>query len=84
VCTNQLCSSHAEQLWVWNYEGDRLYYDPGEMLRFQVVDEEWHDQTPLGPNQTADTAAKIPYKIKGNIAGEGLGPCFWWDTQEQE
>ncbi|GJC99610.1 RNA polymerase III subunit Rpc25 [Colletotrichum higginsianum] len=38
-------------LWIWNIEGDRLFYDNHEMVRFQVIDEEWHDQTPAGPSQ---------------------------------
>ncbi|KAM0454075.1 hypothetical protein ACHAPV_005779 [Trichoderma viride] len=49
------------------------------MVRFQVIDEEWHDQTPAGPTAAEDTPAKTPYKIKGSMAAEGLGVCLWWD-----
>lgn len=50
------------------------------MVRFQVIDEEWHDQTPAGPTpQGEEPALKAPYKIKGSMAREGLGVCLWWD-----
>ncbi|KAL2114440.1 hypothetical protein VUR80DRAFT_7128 [Thermomyces stellatus] len=72
--------NHSEQLWIWNLEGDRLFYDNHEMVRFQVIDEEWHDQTPVGPQQNVEeNPPKAPYKIKGSMAKEGLGVCLWWD-----
>lgn len=49
------------------------------MVRFQVIDEEWHDQTPVGPTQAEDAPLKTPYRIKGSMAREGLGVCLWWD-----
>ena len=76
------CSSHNEQLWIWNYEDDRLFYDNHEIVRFQVVDEEWHDQTPMGPAQAEAVTMKTAYKIKGSMAREGLGICLWWDGVE--
>jgi DNA-directed RNA polymerase III subunit RPC8 len=73
-------SNVSEQLWVWNLdENERLYYDNHEMVRFQVIDEEWHDQTPAGPTQAEDAALKTPYKLKGSMAADGLGVCLWWD-----
>lgn len=57
-------------------------YDNNEMVRFQVTDEEWHDQTPKGPGQGED-AIKTPYKIRGSMAKEGLGVCLWWDQAEE-
>lgn len=72
-------SNHSEQIWIWNFDEERLFYDNHEMVRFQVIDEEWHDQTPAGPTQAEDTPAKTPYKIKGSMAAEGLGVCLWWD-----
>ncbi|KAJ6444829.1 Signal peptidase complex subunit 2 [Purpureocillium lavendulum] len=59
--------NHGEQLWIWNLEDSRLFYDNHEMVRFQVIDEEWHDQTPAGPSQGDDAPAKSPYKIKGSM-----------------
>lgn len=73
-------SSHGQQQWVWPQpDGDpSLVFDKNEIVRVQVIDEEWHDQTPKGPNQSEDTI-KTPYTIKGSMAREGLGMCFWWD-----
>ena len=72
-------SNHSEQLWIWNVEDSRLFYDNHEMVRFQVLDEEWHDQTPAGPSQGEDAPAKSPYRIKGSMVRDGLGVCLWWD-----
>uniref|UniRef100_A0A098DVR2 DNA-directed RNA polymerase subunit n=1 Tax=Gibberella zeae (strain ATCC MYA-4620 / CBS 123657 / FGSC 9075 / NRRL 31084 / PH-1) TaxID=229533 RepID=A0A098DVR2_GIBZE len=71
--------NHSEQLWIWNLEEDRLFYDNHEMVRFQVIDEEWHDQAPAGPTQPEDSPLKTPYRIKASMAAEGLGVCLWWD-----
>lgn len=60
-------------------EGAQLFYDNHEMVRFQVLEEEWHDQTPAGPTQAEDVVAKTPYKIKGTMAAGGLGCCIWWE-----
>ncbi|KAF4506498.1 hypothetical protein G6O67_006578 [Ophiocordyceps sinensis] len=70
---------HNEQLWIWNLDDQQLYYDVHETVRFQVVEEEWYDQTPTGPLQAEDAPAKTPYRIKGSMANEGLGVCIWWD-----
>ncbi|PHH62383.1 hypothetical protein CDD81_7179 [Ophiocordyceps australis] len=72
--------SHNDQLWIWNMEDTRLFFDLHEIVRFQVIDEEWHDQTPTGPSQADDSPAKTPYRIKATMAGDGLGPCLWWDS----
>ncbi|KAH8708123.1 DNA-directed RNA polymerase III subunit RPC8 [Beauveria bassiana] len=73
--------NHSEQLWIWNIdEEERLFYDTHEMVRLQVVDEEWHDQTPIGPTQAEDSPIKTPYRIKGSMFKEGLGVCLWWDS----
>ncbi len=74
-------SNHSEQLWIWNLdEEERLFYDTHEMVRLQVIDEDWHDQTPIGPTQAEDSPIKTPYRIKGSMAKEGLGVCLWWDS----
>ena len=73
-------SNHSEQLWVWNFDGERLFYDTSETVRFQIVDEEWHDQTPAGPTQVEEGQLKAPYRIKGSMVREGLGVCLWWDN----
>ncbi|CRK42989.1 hypothetical protein BN1723_019098, partial [Verticillium longisporum] len=61
-----------------------LFYDIHEMVRFQVIDEEWHDQAPLGPSQSEEEVLPTPYKIKGSMAMDGLGVCLWWDGEGNE
>ncbi|KAL1927233.1 hypothetical protein VTP01DRAFT_3862 [Rhizomucor pusillus] len=36
----------AEQLWVWNYEGEKLFMDIDEPIRFRVLREVFTDKTP--------------------------------------
>ncbi|KAH7359441.1 RNA polymerase III subunit Rpc25 [Plectosphaerella cucumerina] len=79
--------NHTDELWIWNCDEEtRLFYDTHEMVSFQVIGEEWTDQTPAGPNQTAEEAdaLPVPYKITGSMAMPGLGVCLWWDGQEGE
>ncbi|KAI9485093.1 DNA-directed RNA polymerase III subunit RPC8-like protein [Zychaea mexicana] len=42
----------AEQVWVWNYEGEKMYMDIEEPIRIRVLREVFTDKTP-----TADMAA---------------------------
>ncbi|KAJ5180429.1 DNA-directed rna polymerase III 25 kd polypeptide, partial [Penicillium capsulatum] len=69
---------YAEQVWVWDTEdGSCLYYDVGEIIRFRVETEEWHDQIPNAPD-TDELAIdrKAPYSIivsaTGFISGRSL------------
>ncbi|KAI0387328.1 RNA polymerase III subunit Rpc25-domain-containing protein [Hypomontagnella monticulosa] len=74
---------HNEKAWTWIFdpEGDPMWYDKNEMVRFQVVDEVWQDQTPESAEQEAvDKAKKVsPYRVKGTMMKEGLGVCLWWE-----
>lgn len=59
-----------------------MYYDIHEMVRFQVVSEDWHDQTPTGPLGVSDEPEGrtiAPYRITASMKGSGLGCCLWWD-----
>jgi DNA-directed RNA polymerase III subunit RPC8 len=59
-----------------------MYYDTHEMVRFRVIAEDWHDQTPSGPVGPGDeptVSAKAPYRITGSMKDSGLGCCLWWD-----
>jgi DNA-directed RNA polymerase III subunit RPC8 len=58
-----------------------MHYDKNEMVRFQVIDENWNDQAPeSGEEEAIERAKKIsPYTIKGTMMKEGLGVCLWWD-----
>lgn len=60
-----------------------MYYDIHEIVRFQVLTEEWHDQTPTGPmglNEEEADGRPIPaYRITGSMKASGLGCSLWWD-----
>ncbi|KAI1467479.1 RNA polymerase III subunit Rpc25-domain-containing protein [Daldinia caldariorum] len=75
--------NHNEKAWTWIYDpdGDPMWYDKNEMVRLQVIEEEWHDQTPESAEEEAvDKAKKLsPYRIKGTMMKEGLGVCLWWE-----
>jgi DNA-directed RNA polymerase III subunit RPC8 len=57
------------------------------MVRFKVIAEEWHDQTPSKPVEVVEateeapkpTNSKPPYRITGSMNGPGLGCCLWWE-----
>lgn len=59
-------SDYADQVWIWeNEDGSTFYFDIGEVVRFRVEIEEWHDQIPNAPD-LGDAAAierKPPYSI---------------------
>jgi DNA-directed RNA polymerase III subunit RPC8 len=76
-------SSYARKSWIWNWDDDQLAYETNDHVRFEVADEEWHDQTPKGPNQSEDTN-KTPYRIRGSMVKEGLGMINWWDLEGDE
>ncbi|KAL2178490.1 RNA polymerase III subunit Rpc25-domain-containing protein [Thermothelomyces heterothallicus CBS 202.75] len=77
----------ADNLWIWKEEDQVMYFDDNEMVRFRVIAEEWHDQTPSKPVEDVDaseeapapTNTKPPYRITGSMAGPGLGCCLWWE-----
>ncbi|KAA8642226.1 hypothetical protein EYZ11_009007 [Aspergillus tanneri] len=72
---------YADQVWIWeNEDGSTFYFDVGEVVRFRVEMEEWHDQIPNAPD-LGDGAAnerKPPYSIIGSMQMAGLGPISWW------
>lgn len=32
---------------------------------------------------TADAGKSSPYVIRGSMADAGLGPCLWWDGDDE-
>jgi DNA-directed RNA polymerase III subunit RPC8 len=68
-------------MWIWRDESD-YFYDTHEWVRFAVIDEEWHDQTPTKPHSSREEPEErklAPYKITGSMKQAGLGVCLWWD-----
>lgn len=79
--SNKILSDTTEKVWVWKEDGQELYFDNNEMVRFRVIGEEWHDQTPTGPVEVDQAANQLlpPYKITGSMKEGGLGCCLWWE-----
>jgi DNA-directed RNA polymerase III subunit RPC8 len=51
---------------MWDNEGATFYFDVGEVVRFRVEAEEWHDQIPNAPDQLEPAAVserRPPYSI---------------------
>ena len=67
-------------------EGQKLYYDNQETVRFRIEEERWHDQTPVGPIEKEDGSAvkQSPYTLIATMEDAGLGPCLWWDEEDPE
>mgnify|MGYP002718811312 FL=1 len=60
------CSDYAEQVWIWESEGGtEFFFDVGEVVRFRVESEEWHDQIPNAPDVADETPQdrRPPYSI---------------------
>lgn len=80
----------ADQLWVWEYETEEgkhdLFMDPGEEVRFRVVEEIFVDTTPNAPESVteqpdlSEETKKSPYTIIGSISEPGLGLLSWWNS----
>lgn len=74
-----------EQLWVWHYEGHELFMDSGEEIRFRVVDEQFVDTSPSGPEMpeaadVPDPVKRTPYSLIASINEPGLGLLSWWNN----
>ncbi|KAJ5250397.1 RNA polymerase III subunit Rpc25 [Penicillium chrysogenum] len=57
---------YAEQVWIWESEGGtEFFFDVGEVVRFRVESEEWHDQIPNAPDVADETPQdrRPPYSI---------------------
>lgn len=81
--SNHRFSSHGNQIFEWENDGDTLYYDNHETVRFRIEAEHWFDQAPLGPTEKdEDNVKKSPYTIEASMEDPGLGPCLWWDDAD--
>lgn len=58
-------SDYADQVWTWDNDGTMFYLDVGEIVRFRVETEEWHDQIPNAPDlgEEIATERKPAYSI---------------------
>ncbi|KUJ11108.1 RNA polymerase III subunit Rpc25 [Mollisia scopiformis] len=76
----------SEGLYVWETEGQSLFFDTQETVRFRIEDEVWHDQIPIGPRDKEDAGVvkSSPYQLIATMEDAGLGPCLWWDGDDGE
>jgi DNA-directed RNA polymerase III subunit RPC8 len=51
-------SDPAEQVWVWNYEGEKMFMDIEEPIRFRVLREQFTDTTPTNHPTTVNAARR--------------------------
>ncbi|KAK9815819.1 hypothetical protein WJX72_010172 [[Myrmecia] bisecta] len=79
--------NEAEQLWFWKFDGNEMYMDLDEPIRFRVKDLKFKP-TPL-PAALKDAAAEdslpgtaanpfAPMEVIGEINEDGLGLLNWW------
>lgn len=63
--TNIRTSDYTDQVWTWESEdGIPFFFDMGEIVRFRVETENWHDQIPNAPDQAEFSLdRKPPYSI---------------------
>ncbi|KAJ1912043.1 DNA-directed RNA polymerase III complex subunit Rpc25 [Tieghemiomyces parasiticus] len=83
-----------EQVWVWRYEGNDLFMDPGEPIRVRVIEEAFVEAAPEPPKKEAADLTPItlplakdqaepkvppaPYSLTCSIQDDGLGLLTWW------
>lgn len=67
-------------------DGQPLYYDNQETVRFRITEEIWTDQTPVGPSEKEEDGGRkqSPYVLRATMEDAGLGPCLWWDGEDGE
>ncbi|KAJ2883471.1 DNA-directed RNA polymerase III complex subunit Rpc25 [Coemansia aciculifera] len=72
----------TEGVWVWRYEGNELFMDLDEQVRFQVLDSAFLDVNPprpkIGDVDSVPASHPPPYSLICTIAGDGLGLLTWW------
>ncbi|KAG1675686.1 hypothetical protein FOA52_002395 [Chlamydomonas sp. UWO 241] len=83
----------AEKLWVWKFDGNDMYMDLGEQVRFRV--QALRFSAPPTPQEQAaaqgddrliGTAARpfSSFEVVAEINGDGLGLLSWWAAPEDE
>lgn len=79
--------NHAENVWVWNTDGNELFFDLNEPVLFRVEQEQWFDQRPTVVQKDEEgnvvEERETPWKVVGSMALAGLGPTLWWGEPEE-
>lgn len=78
----------SEKLWVWKFDGNDMYMELNDPVRFRVRSVRFNQKpTPLqlqnGDDALLGTVAKpfAPMEVIGDINGDGLGMLSWWAPQ---
>ncbi|KAJ2695248.1 DNA-directed RNA polymerase III complex subunit Rpc25 [Coemansia spiralis] len=73
----------AEGVWVWRYEGNELYIDLEEPIRFRVLETSFLEVSPprpeIGEVDSVPASQPPPFSLACTIADSGLGLLSWWD-----
>ncbi|KAJ2661324.1 DNA-directed RNA polymerase III complex subunit Rpc25 [Coemansia sp. RSA 1200] len=74
----------TEGVWVWRFEGNELFLDLDEPIRFRVLDSLFLDVSPPRPKVGGmDSGIPVshppPYSLMCSINGDGLGLLSWWE-----
>ncbi|OAE28249.1 hypothetical protein AXG93_4492s1400 [Marchantia polymorpha subsp. ruderalis] len=64
-----------EKLWIWNFNGNDMFMDLDEEVRFRVVQVKY-PTIPIEQDKGAKPFA--PMEITGDINADGLGLVSWW------
>ncbi|ODV90145.1 hypothetical protein CANCADRAFT_101697 [Tortispora caseinolytica NRRL Y-17796] len=67
-----------EQAWVWRPEGQELYLDNNEKIRFRIEQEIFSETGPARPDN-AEGFVTPPYSLVASCQSEGMGLVSWWD-----
>ncbi|CAL3966329.1 hypothetical protein PZA11_003016 [Diplocarpon coronariae] len=82
-----------DQHFIWKPDptdpnSEDLHFDTHETVRVRIEEEIWTDQSPIGPREKAleggEAVKSHPYVLVGSMEDAGLGPCLWWDGDEEE
>lgn len=76
-----------DNLWVWQYEGQNFFYEPGSDIRFKVADivfkheEAGEEELILDPNEREKTMRIVGQVDDADGLGNpfGLGVVDWWN-----
>ncbi|CAL5223770.1 g6335 [Coccomyxa viridis] len=81
-----------EGLWYWDFEGNKMFYDVEEQVRFRVKNVKFQKPPSVqelrskgGEDDLSGTAAKpiAIMQIIGSADQDGCGMVAWWEQQEE-
>jgi DNA-directed RNA polymerase III subunit RPC8 len=74
-----------ESVWVWKFDGNDLFMDVDEDIRFRVETLIFVDAEPVKEDGTEESVITEPcFKILADVGDQGLGLTSWWEPQAGE